>query len=755
MSWTLQSPTATKSFDSWGLTDPTLELTSQSPDLCTFTHEGAPYDSTPLFPYLSRITIFRPDGIRWFTGVVIQTQRVGSPGAEGLRYRVAGPWWHLTKTVYQVISQFLASQHPTTIAGELWSRIILNMNNAGQRISPREQITLILQYAIAAGAPFQIGTIKLDVNLGAGLVDVQVPFREVRAITCAQAIREELRILPDAVCYFDYKTNPPTFHCVREAYLTPVAIDVSDGALVESHTVNPREDLVVPAVVIQYLQQTDVDGVTYNTPIIDIAPATATGQELGALVAAIDLKGAKVSSTKATVYAEDLTAIFTGSQAAQRAWLRRRLHWLDDRYVNLSLPSVPSVSDPTTDPVTPISLAAVLPHIITEGSVPEWFPYDFQVVRLKFDLIYDQYAGAIASPDANPVTIPTGALLTDQNYRHPVTLDVIMTNAPLGWQTYSQAESVDPAEPVPVGLAAYMYHALGTLTYEGDVSVIEEEVTGLISQGNSLNFTGGRPEWATMAAPIQSLSVDIAKGRTTARFGWPQQLGVQDLIEWLRALRPVQRQTATSEITTGISASDGEISFPRNQTRHDQTDGHGKGEIRQMNVGTEDAGAKLRMTGSDVQMSLSAYLLPAPLDQSGSHLTAGFLQFLPSGAPDPTTGVKTPNAIVRNNNQGEIDLRKPGQPSQAVEIRPEKIQFAGDYTDYAGGATVAEPTLQRSIRIAIQDAVDNMCNGLAITLREIDVCVDVGAGPTIWKMRVLCSAPYPPLPPNYVGVPCP
>ncbi len=755
MSWTLLHNGTQKSFEAWGFTEPTLELTSQAPDLCTFTHEGAPYDSTPLLGYLDPITIFRPDGVRWFSGVVIQTQRVGSPGAEGLRYRVAGPWWHLTKTVYQVISQFLASQNPTTIAGELWSRIILNMDNAGNRISPREQITAILNYAIAAGAPFQIGTITLDVDLGAGLVDVQVPFREVRAITCAQAIREELRVLPDAVCYFDYTTTPPTFHCVREAYLTPVAIDIADGAKVESHTVNPREDLVVPAVVIQYLQQTDVDGVTYNTPIIDVAPPTATGAELGALVAAIDLKGAKVSSTKTTVFIEDLSALYSGTQAQLRAWLRRRLHWLDHRYVNLALNSAITYYDPTDDPLTTIAQANIYPNIITEGSVPEWFPYNFAVVRIKFDLLYDQYAAAITSPDASPVTIPSTAILTDQNYRHPVTLDVIMTDAPTGWQTYSQAESIDPAEPIPIGLAAYMYNALGTLTYEGDVTIIEEEVTGLINQGNSLNFTGGRPEWATMAAPIQSLTIDVAKGRTTARFGWANQLGIQDLIEWLRALRPVQRQTSTQEITTGISASNGEISFPSLRTQHDQTDGHGRTEIRQIASNLDSPTPDIvRIESTNLQLTNNQAYDPdtglptaAPKTTTGLHMGGDYLNILAS----PTPGAA---------KQVVISLRQQVQEGAVVPLLTIVRAHANpNVRNYAvlvpESLIIKDPGtigIIRSIRINLDDAVNNQNQPIDITLREVDVCVlatPAGGGapvPTTYKMKVLASAPYAPLP---------
>ena len=49
--------------------------------------------------------------------------------------------------------------------------------------------------------------------------------------------------------------------------------------------------------------------------------------------------------------------------------------------------------------------------------------------------------------------------------------------------------------------------------------------------GNSLNLSGGRAEWATMNAQIQSITKDFGTGRTTVTIGPARFLSAGDLTQ--------------------------------------------------------------------------------------------------------------------------------------------------------------------------------------------------------------------------------
>src|SRR5579863_10072991 len=110
MNWTIACNGNEKLLADWGLTRVKRKLVSQGLDELSFTAEGAPADSAPLFPFRSTITLWRnrtasggvfSGGQTWFQGLIIQTPRAGSPNSESLQYKAAGPWWYLDNLVSQ------------------------------------------------------------------------------------------------------------------------------------------------------------------------------------------------------------------------------------------------------------------------------------------------------------------------------------------------------------------------------------------------------------------------------------------------------------------------------------------------------------------------------------------------------------------------------------------------------------------------------------------------------------------------------
>lgn len=107
----------------------------------------------------------------------------------------------------------------------------------------------------------------------------------------------------------------------------------------------------------------------------------------------------------------------------------------------------------------------------------------------------------------------------------------MVTSAPGG--TYTRRDVTDTGDPVPVGLAQWLYSQLSAAKYEGQLTLTEDDPS-LWTLGARLNFTEGRSEWATARAAIQVVSLDIATGSTQIQFGPPSHLAPQDVVELLR-----------------------------------------------------------------------------------------------------------------------------------------------------------------------------------------------------------------------------
>jgi len=118
---------------------------------------------------------------------------------------------------------------------------------------------------------------------------------------------------------------------------------------------------------------------------------------------------------------------------------------------------------------------------------------------------------------------------------HTKTIKVKLTNLSSGLYS-SQAIITNPGEPIPYGLAGYVYGIETIRQYQGSFSVVESEISDVCPIGHCLNLSGGLEEWAGMNACVQQAGYDDA-GRTTLTFGPAQHLGNADLVERLRVNR--------------------------------------------------------------------------------------------------------------------------------------------------------------------------------------------------------------------------
>ena len=537
--WTLtpaggaEQPLAT-----WGIARAVLTRASQDADVFEISIPSAAFDDDDLFAFESLVTLKRypsvdsaglPTGtpVKWFVGVCVKTPRTGRPNAEGMDYVFHGvAWYALANIVYQQNWTMFAGGTAVTAPQ---SRVNLFANLAGALIKTDAQITDALTWALGSTALFQAG------SLPAG---IYVPTEQGTDLTCAEVIKRALRWHPDAVTWVDYTTTPPTLNIGLRSALTPLNLAVA-GLPASELDIVARNDLVHPVVSIKFSQVNTVNGQQTLAQLTQKYPTMASEDQLRALILSVDLAGVKSSFLQQAVTVAALPN--TGLTNAQMAaWFTAHCPELADGSVDpTSLTydtgtplTIVAINDDgtaagTTDPISHVfTPAAVYGAELLDGAIADWMQVHSQLVLVTANFSYKQ-----SSKDAagNPV---------DHNLtKRAFQVKVLSTDANTG--TYKSLGTTVPGDSVPTNLAQNFYSALAQLQYEGAFALEEAEVGtgGGPFSGRSLNLTGGRTEWATMAAMIHTVVEDLATGRTTLRFGPHTYLSPADFIAHLRATR--------------------------------------------------------------------------------------------------------------------------------------------------------------------------------------------------------------------------
>jgi hypothetical protein len=523
--WTLTDANGmTKALADWGLRALTRELINQGTDVVTFCADG-PSDAAPLFAFGSTVKLFR-NGTPWFYGRVVQVPGRASAKAEEQVYRLAGPWWYLENLVFQQAWETTNGSTTALIATNK-SRLILNQKSDGTKLATGAAIAEVLSYATARGVPLTVGAITPNAI---------APYTEVLDHSCAEVIRAFLRWTPDATASFDYTTTPyPTLSIHRRADAAVISLPAY-GAPVSGLDLTPRYDLQAPAVVLKFEQTNDIDSDTFTSLTVQAAPSTATGDELGALVMTLDLSGARATYQKQNVRTATIPA--SDSAAGVIAWWKGKFAWLQD-FADADLQVVAgtqaiSIENPANYPGVTVAQA---PNELLEGSVANWMNCTSAPLLVQATL---QFIGT-ATDESQDVW---GAAGTRNVYTR-----VIGTDAET--QTYARLTSATLAEPVPSGLAQALYDAVSILQYDGTVELTEEECSGVARPGTLLNLSGGRADWATMAAQIQRVVEAVDLGQTRISMGPGTHLGHADLAELLRVNSQRRISYRLTERTTG------------------------------------------------------------------------------------------------------------------------------------------------------------------------------------------------------------
>ncbi|WP_035605085.1 hypothetical protein [Haloferula sp. BvORR071] len=166
------------------MADDSLTWTARTQDLA---------GSMTILPDFEQAVSLYHDGVRIFHGHVSDPKDL----LRGTRVTVLGPWWWLRRT--QLTQSAAGIDKPT-------------MEFPQQTV--KASITQLLTRAIAKGVPMRIGTIADTLT---------VPKQNYSEASFADILAELLKLVPDAVGWWDYSGNGlPAFNVTRRADAVPV-----------------------------------------------------------------------------------------------------------------------------------------------------------------------------------------------------------------------------------------------------------------------------------------------------------------------------------------------------------------------------------------------------------------------------------------------------------------------------------------------------------------------------------------------------
>lgn len=499
------------------------------------------------FAFWTDILVER-NGSPYFRGVIDRTPSLSAQGrARRHHVSVSGPWIYLEEIFYRQDWQHIDDpDEPGTLTPKPRARVILNQSDTGEKITVGAQITQILQFAIDAGAQFQIGTIDIPLT---------AKWDELRNPTCAEAVRKLLRWAPDALWEWDYSTDPPTAHLRRRAAATAVQLPGTDIA---EHDITRRDDLARPAVVIEYHRLDRINNIQRELTDYDTHPdPLPAGWQIRGVVIPLQLAGMESQQSWLTqrLQTRPIPSGLTFSEeeidasdpelpveeiAVVNFW-KRKHPWIDDPSVSgilLRHGNLKTAATDTPQGESPPDLLNLPREVDDEGAIADWMEVQTQRQRARVEIEYTltPFEGAI--PRRKTDILEADLLATDASTR-----------------TYAhlQSSQFTPPEPQPSGLAAALHEALqgphhaGPLTIGGRIDVIRP--------GQVLDISGAQEEWATMRAVVQRVDEDTRRLRTSIAIGPPEHLSPQQLKTLARVDRELPPTRSWSARSTGMSGT--------------------------------------------------------------------------------------------------------------------------------------------------------------------------------------------------------
>ena len=517
-----------------------------------------------------------------FSGTVFQTPRSIDSATEGLEYVLKDSWYELERLVYQVPRDYV--QNVTPEEGDEDSEITFVSKYIGtttfdSNVTLGARIKTIIDYANEKGLNIIAGEISSGVNW----------YRtESKDRTCAEMIREFLRLMPDLVAWIDTTTSPARFNLTERSSM-PVQSYTLGTSGITGHSVVRHDSEKVEAVIIRYEKPVSIDSENYTEIIEDKAPANADPTTLNAFIETVGIQGGVYQNEYAPITTDTIPQADADSDSIKEWFIQYtpqllaikeihgnklrdfiKLAGADDLAQDIKKYSVKvivnplEVRKPLNPKATPIQQSTDpkdYPRVIVEGVLPEWASKRYRPVLTEATMYVDK-AGLEAIGDADLKAALKSVFTVPKTIGGKETMTALFTGQVTGTnavtKNYKRVVTSDPGESPPEGIAAELLEQLGQDRFSGEISLKGQEPDVITQVGQIVNVNGGRTEWASMNETIQQVKLDVQSGTTDISFGPPQNLGANDLIDRLRASRVNQfgyRMQSGNDIEEGLGGA--------------------------------------------------------------------------------------------------------------------------------------------------------------------------------------------------------
>ena len=410
---------------------------------------------------------------------------------------VAGPWSKLNRLVFRQTWSVAGAGTGGAALTISSSRVILNQDATGAAQSMADQLDEILTYACSKNCGFSKGTVSA--------LEQVLPADEARDITCADAIRRELRFFPKRIVRFDYASGPSI-----------QIVDTSSGSIADYVANVPKTERVFEynahpiSCVCVDVDTTDIFlGGERLGDTRQVYPADGNTDALDCLHVTVPLERGSASTT--TESFESVTEDIPSNIATNAVWWGQKHPRLARAVQN---GDAITITNGTRSPSRYQRIAKS-----TKGEI-EAAGLQCEVSRFTCDC-------KIVSAD-------------DEEENIKLTMDFLTTNATgteqnpktYTWQTGS---SYVAGETLPAGLAQALFE-------QRSQSLLSERMT--IRLGDAFPKVGDKDVVDGETVYLQSFDVDCYDLTAQLSFGQPEHLSAEDMKSLLNGFR--QRGYATT-----------------------------------------------------------------------------------------------------------------------------------------------------------------------------------------------------------------
>lgn len=397
---------------------------------------------------------------------------------------VAGPWSKLNRLVFRQTWSVAGAGTGGAALTISSSRVILNQDATGAAQTMAQQLGEILGYA-AGKCGFATGTIDASGQY--------LPADEARDITCADAIRRELRFFPKSIVRFDYSNAVPVLQILEPAGGNAAyAASVPKTERVYEYDAHPVRCVCVRADTTDIL----VGGASLIEP--QTYPLTGDPASLDCLNVTVPLERGSASTTSESF--KSVTEDIPSNFATDAAWWKSK----HPRLANVAESAI-TITNGTRSPSRYPRIAKS-----TKGEI--------EAAGLHCEVSIFTCDCKISTTD-------------DEEESIKLRMDFLTTDATTRTYTWQTGSSSVAGETLPDGLAEALYR---------------QRSQSLLSERMTIRLDAVFPKLGDMADGLylQSIDVDCAAITAQLSFGQPEHLSAEDMRSLLNGFR--QRGYATT-----------------------------------------------------------------------------------------------------------------------------------------------------------------------------------------------------------------